>query len=77
MKAGQVYQNKQTGEQVVIFSVRKYTAAEYRREVRGMDNGRRVVYYPIEFVGKRRLPVEHCEEYRFADWFELVAQGVA
>ncbi len=72
MKAGQVYQNKRTGEQVVILSVRKYTAAQKRRELRGTDNGRRVEYYPIEFVGKRRIPLEHWEEYRFEDAFILV-----
>lgn len=74
MKAGQTYQNKRTGERVIILSVRKYTAAEYRREVRGMDNGRRVVYFPVEFVGKQRIPVEHCEEYRFEDYYTLMQQ---
>jgi hypothetical protein len=75
MKAGQVYQNKQTGEQVVIMSVRKYTASEYRKEVRGMDNGRRVVYFPVEFVGKRRIPVDHCEEYSFENHYDLVQEA--
>lgn len=75
MKAGQTYQNKRTGDLVVIMSVRKYTAKEYRQEVRGMDNGRRVVYFPIEFVGKRRIPVEHCEEYRFEDYYTLVQEA--
>ncbi len=72
MDAGQVYQNKKTGEQVVIFSVRKYTAAQERRELRGMNNGRRVEYFPVEYVGKRRIPLEHWEEYRFEDAFVLV-----
>ncbi len=76
MKAGQVYQNKQTGEQVVVLSVRKYTTAQERRELRGMDNGRRVEYYPIEFVGKRRIPLEHWEEYRFEENYTLVQAAI-
>jgi hypothetical protein len=72
MRKGETYQNKQTGEVVAVFAVKKYTWQQARK-IRGDHGEREVFYCRPEDVNKPRVKVEACDEWDFKDNYQAVA----